>query len=156
MTRMSFGRWPFVLLCAWLLLPSAVVSLPSTQGTAPQPSLTLRASRWVLPGRPVEISLEQGGLLAGRRLAVFLFVDQDQFAKITTTSDRTRVAVAMPPLTPGRHQLTAKAGTEIAGTEFRVVPWSWVAGAAVFGLVLAVLALFSRRMRRRSGGLPSR
>jgi hypothetical protein len=135
--------WPALagsLACSLLfaaVAPTALPAAPTAAGAAaadpPAASnrgpLTLEASSWVFPSRPLDLTLEQGGVLAGRRLAVDLFVDRNQWQRVTTKADRTPVRLALPELAPGRHILMAKAGRETVQTEFRVIPWSWLAGA---------------------------
>lgn len=148
---MTGSRPLLALVGGWLLLvaPASLEATPA--GAAGRPgTLAVEASAWVFPSRPLGITVEQRGVLAGRHLAVYLFVDQNQFARITTAADRTRTTVELPELAPGRHLLVARVGTEVAQTEFRVLPWSWLTGAllaAAAGMGLALIGL-SRRRRR--------
>lgn len=143
---MSRGRSRFALRSGWLLLCAA--ALEAAAGSAAERrSLDLAVSPWAFPNRPVTITLEQKGVLAGRRVAVYLFVDQDQVARIPTRGDHTRVSVPMPPLAPGRHLLMAKVGTEVVEKEFRVLSWFWLAGLA--SALLALIAYGLARTRRR-------
>lgn len=168
---------PAPALACWLLLAGAAAALPASPVAPVAPAssdadtaagvpakrsaLALEASSWVFPSRPLKVTLEQGGVLAGRRLAIDLFVDQNQWQRVTTKADRTPVRLDLPPLSAGRHVLMAKAGREAARTEFRVIPWSWLAGAigAIGGLALAgtglVVALRRRPHRRATPGVRS-
>lgn len=147
---MTGSRPLLALVGGWLLLV-APASLGASPAAAGRPSdLAVEASAWVFPSRPLGITLDQSGVLAGRHLAVYLFVDQNQFARVTTAADRTRTSVELPELAPGRHLLVARVGTEVAQTEFRVLPWSWLKGAllaAAAGLGLALIGMFRRRRR---------
>ncbi len=147
---MTGSRPLLALVGGWLLLV-APASLPASPAAAGRPGdLAVGASAWVFPSRPLGITVEQRGVLAGRHLAVYLFVDQNQFARITTAADRTRTTVELPELAPGRHLFVARVGTEVAQTEFRVLPWSWLTGAllaAAAGMGLALIGLFRRRRR---------
>ncbi len=143
---MSRVRSRFALRCGlWLLLAAA---LQAAAGWAAQRrALDLEVSFWAFPNRPLAITLEQRGVLAGRRLAVDLFVDQNQFARIHTAADRTRVSVETPPLAPGKHRMMAKAGTEFVEVDFQVLSWLWLAIPAI--LVFIAIAFGLARVRRR-------
>lgn len=152
-----------LLFAALLLLPAAWVAKPALPATAATPAeegaaprrgpLGVRAASWVFPARPLEVTLDQRGVLAGRRLAIDLFIDGNQLERVATKADRTVTRLPTPALAPGRHVLMAKAGREIATTEFRVIAWSWLAGGAVGLLALAAASLAFARARVRSRGL---
>lgn len=145
------GERPLLaLLCGWLLL-SAPAALPAASAGAAgrHGDLAVEASAWVFPSRPLTLTIEQRGVLAGRHLAVYLFVDQNQFERVTTAADRTQATVELPELAPGRHLLVARVGTEAAQTEFRVVPWSWLTGALLAAAAGVGLGLVWRHRRRR-------
>lgn len=147
------GKRPVLtLLHSWLLL-GATFSLLATASRAgaagKHDDLTVEASAWVFPSRPLTITIEQSGVLAGRHLAVYLFVDQNQFERVTTAADRTMTAIELPELSPGRHVLVARVGTEVAQTEFRLVPWSWLTGALLAAAGGVGLGLVGRHRRRR-------
>ena len=147
---MSGVRRRRLLLSGLLSLSAAGVLAQALQGSAAQRhDLVLTASTWACPHRPIEGTLEQSGTLAGRHLAVRLFVDENEFARITTRADRTRVTIPLPPLTPGPHLLLAKVGTQTASTGIRILSWSW-AGAAAVSLIGAggMLYVLLRRRRR--------
>ena len=152
-SNLALLRGCLLVLAAVFVALSASAAAPLQGGTAPgRSALAVETSAWVFPSRPLAVTVEQRGVLAGRHLAVYLFVDQNQFERITTKADRTRVVVETPLLAPGRHVLMARTGQEAAQTEFRVIPWFWLAGAlgtlllvASGGLVLAIL-----RQRRRA------
>lgn len=142
-------------LCVWLLVAGAIVSLPASASPVPEGAkarrnaLEIRTTAWVLPTRRLEITLEQRGVLAGRHLGVYLFIDTDQFERITTKADRTQLVIRTPTLAPGSHVLTARSGQEVARTEFRVLAWSWVFSAAALLLVFGGgLGLAIARRRR--------
>jgi hypothetical protein len=136
------------LLLPLLLLVSPVEGAAVAQGErANLGSLRLEVSPWTLPSRPLRITVSQSGILEGRRLAIFLFVDGNQFERITTSSDRTRTSVVLPAIGPGRHTLVARSGTEVTEAEFRVVPWSWAFGMLL--LMALAVGLGVRAMRRR-------
>jgi hypothetical protein len=128
----------------WLLLAALQAGAATA---AERRALDVEVSFWAFPNRPVAISVQQQGVLAGRRVAVYLFVDENQVGRIHTTGDRTRVSVDMPPLAPGRHRLLAKVGTESVETEFRVLSWFTVGIPAL--AVLAAIAYGLARARRR-------
>lgn len=131
----------------WILALAAA----GAQGDAPgRPALAVKASTWIFPGRPLTLTVDQAGVLASRRLAVYLFVDGNQFARITTRSDRTRETVPLPDLAAGRHVLSLRSGTEVAMTEFRVIPWAWLTWTALGLLTVGLLLHFGRRLRRQS------
>ncbi|MEO7795113.1 MAG: hypothetical protein ABIV06_10105 [Thermoanaerobaculia bacterium] len=150
---LTFSRFPWpagfllALALAWFSQPA---SATPAAGPSKRSELSLEVSTWILPSRPIEIRIEQSGVLAGRRLAIDLFVDRNQFERIQTTADRTRVSITLPALTPGRYQLMARCGTAMAATEFRVVPWAWIVAPAVAVLGALLLTLTRRRRRRRS------
>jgi hypothetical protein len=136
------------LLLPLLLLFAPIGGAAVAQGErANLASLQLEVSPWTLPSRPLQITVSQSGILAGRRLAIFLFVDGNQFERITTRSDRTETSVVLPAIGPGRHVLVARCGTEVAEAEFRVVPWPWAFGILL--LMALAVGLGVRAMRRR-------
>lgn len=146
MTRRRQPRAPWL---AGAALGVLALTAAGAEGDAPgRPALAVQASAWTFPGRPLAITVDQAGVLASRRLAVYLFVDGNQFARITTQSDRTRTTVLLPELLPGQHELTIRSGTEAATTGFRILPWEWLIGAAVGLLAIGLLILFGRRLRR--------
>ncbi len=143
----------------WLLLATATACLSVATATAaraaePEASpgraaLVVHASPWILPSGRLGVTLEQRGVLAGRRLAILFFVDGNQLERVTTTSDRTQARLDMPALAPGRYILLAKTGSEVARTEFQVISWSWLAGSALLaGGGIGLFFLFRRRNRR--------
>ncbi len=120
-------------------------------------ALTVRVAPWTLPSRPLVFTLEQSGVLAGRHLAIYVFVDQNLIDRVTTGADRTRVRLPMSDLAPGRHLLRLKSGREVAQAEFRVIPWSWIAGSGALLLVGIGLGLWLTLGRReRRGRAPER
>ncbi len=124
---------------------------------ATRPALELRATSWVLPGRPLAIEIEQHGLLEGRRLAIYLFVDDNQFDRLTTQGDRTRARIPLPELAPGSHRLAVRSGTEAAEVAFRRLSWreatTWAAGPLGGVLLLFFGGFALLRARRRRAGL---
>lgn len=156
---MTARRSRSVLVSACLLLAAVassrlVAAPPQAVGPALRPGpLGVHAAAWIFPSRPLAVTLEQRGVLAGRRLAIDLFIDGNQLERVATRSDRSAIRMATPDLAPGRHVLMARAGRESAQTEFRVLPWSWLVAAGA-GLLLALAATgfgVARARRRRPG-----
>jgi len=148
----SMRRALLALFSAGSLLVAGADTPAAAQGDAPgRTALSLHVRSWVFPGRPLPLTVDQAGVLAQRRLAVYLFVDQNQFERITTQGDRTQASVALPPLEPGKHVLMARSGTEVATAEFRVLPWSWLVWALLAALAGGALVLLGRRRRPASG-----
>ncbi|MBP9822821.1 MAG: hypothetical protein KBF21_01230 [Thermoanaerobaculia bacterium] len=141
---------------AGLLLPAAARAVPASAVSPDAGALAVRTPGWVLPSRPLEVTLEQRGVLSGRRITVFLFIDGNQLERVATTADRTRTRMPAADLAPGRHVLSARSGREVAQCEFRVIPWSWLAGAGA-GLLLVLagggLAFARARGARRRRAL---
>ena len=145
------GRRP-IWQIGWLLLASAAcLSAAEPAATPERGALVVRASSWTLPAGGLGVTLEQRGVLAGRRLAILLFVDGNQLQRVATTSDRTRIRLEMPALAPGRYILLARTGSEVAQTEFQVISRSWLAGSVLLagGGIGLMLALFRRQYRRQ-------
>lgn len=138
-----------VLASAWILLaPAFAAALPVVPDAK---SLAVRVSWWAFPSRPVAITVDQGGLLAGRHLTLYVFVDGDQVERVLTKADRTHARIRVVGLSAGRHLLTVRSGTEAAEVEFRVLPWSSLAGGGVLLLAgLAFILLRIRHERRRA------
>ncbi len=143
-------RASLALLGGFLLFAStSLVALPVPPAGG---ALAVSASSWVSPAGPWRITLDQRGLLAGRHLAVDVFVDQNLVGRITTRADRTRTRFATPDLAPGRHDLMVKTGREVARTEFRVISWSWLVGGGALllsGLGAGLWIALGRRRRVR-------
>lgn len=135
-----------------VLAPAAGAS-PDAKNVGPQgrgqPSLSLTCSDWVFPSRPLSVTLQQSGVLAGRALAVDLFVDENQWQRVTTKGGRTAIRVELPPLAPGNHVLVARSAREVSRSEFRVVSWSWLVGGGSAAVAAAgvLFALVRRRPR---------
>jgi hypothetical protein len=116
----------------------------------PAKSLAVRVSPWSFPSRPLAITIDQHGVLAGRHLAIYVFVDGNQIDRVTTKSDRTHARIPVEGLTAGQHLLAVRSGSEAAEVRFRVLSWSRVVGG---GLVLAAVlaaALLGFRFARRA------
>lgn len=149
---MRMHRALLALVVSGSLFAAGATAPAAAQGDAPgRTALSLHARTWVFPGRPLPVTVDQAGVLAQRRLAVYLFVDQNQFERITTQGDRTQTSVALPPIAPGRHVLMARSGTEVATAEFRVLPWSWLAWPLLAALAGGALLLLARRRRPAFG-----
>ena len=143
---MTAARSRLAALGAWLMIAAAGVAALSASPTGK--ALTVRVSPWVFPTRPLILSLDQGGVLAGRHLAVDVFVDRNLLHRVNTSTDRTEARLPAPGLAPGRHLLMVKAGREVAEAEFRVISWSWIAGGGALLFVATGLILGALRRRR--------
>jgi hypothetical protein len=148
------------LLLSLLLAPaSAGAGAPPTaleergsKARAREADLAVEASSWTLPSRPIRLKISQRGALAGRKLAIYVFVDGNQLERIGTGGDRTRATVALPALAPGPHTLVVRAGTESAEASFRVIPWSWASGLLLLALLTAALTIELLRARAKRRG----
>lgn len=134
------------------LLSLAGGLLAATLAAAPrQPTLRLETPRWSFSRSSLSLAVEQAGPLAGRKLAVFVFVDDNMVERLATNGGRTETRVSGLELTVGPHRLKVKAGTEEAATEFRVL--SPLLPLAALGILAgAGLALAGRRARHRARG----
>ncbi len=134
------------------LLSLAGGLLATTLAAAPrQPTLRLETPRWSFSRASLSLTVEQAGPLAGRKLAVFVFVDDNLVERLATQGGRTEARVGGLELAVGSHRLKVKAGTEEAETEFRVL--SPVLPLAALGLLAGLAwALSAWRARQRAPG----
>lgn len=134
------------------LLSAAGGLLAATLAAAPrQPTLRLETPRWSFSRASLSLAVEQAGPLAGRKLAVFVFVDDNMVERLATNGGRTEARVGGLELAVGPHRLKVKAGTEEAETEFRVL--SPLLPLAALGTLAGVgLAISGRRARLRARG----
>ncbi|MEO8276604.1 MAG: hypothetical protein ABI639_10305, partial [Thermoanaerobaculia bacterium] len=148
--RSDLPRTPRTLLGA--VFAGALLMAPAVHGLAPEEvrasSLAVSASSWALPSRPVSITVRQAGVLAGRHLAIYVFVDGNLVQRITTSSNETGARIQVPELAVGRHRLTVRAGTESAETEFRILSgWLVLGGSALLLVEISLVALHLRKRR---------
>jgi len=116
-----------------------------------QPTLRLETPRWSFSRASLSLAVEQVGPLAGRKLAVFVFVDDNMVERLATNGGRTEARVGGLELAVGPHRLKVKAGTEEAEAEFRVL--SPLLPLAALGLLAGVVwAIFGWRARQRGAG----
>jgi len=134
------------------LLSLAGGLLAATLAAAPrQPTLHLETPRWSFSRSSLSLAVEQAGPLAGRKLAVYVFVDDNMVERLATNGGRTETRVSGLELAVGPHRLKVKAGTEEAETEFRVL--SPLLPLAALGILAGVgLAIPGWRARLRARG----
>jgi hypothetical protein len=133
-------------------LPALALGLALGLGAAAvpgAPTLAVDGPAWVLAGRGVELTVRQGGALAGQRLRLLLFVDGDLVERASTGGDVSRVRLSPPALAAGRHVLLVKSGSESATLEVRAVSAGRAAALALTMLLLAGAAAAIRLARRR-------
>lgn len=106
--------------------------------------LALRASALVWSSSRLAFRLEQKGVLAGKRLAVFVFVDGNMVGRVDTNGSVTTAAIDELVISTGKHLLMVKAGTIEARAEFRRLSPLYPAGALV---ALTAAILLARRRR---------
>jgi hypothetical protein len=95
----------------------------------------------------VAIEVGQRGPLAGRRLSVSVFVDENLVGQFPTNGATTEIRVADLDLAAGVHRLMVKSGTHRATARFRHVPPIYAALAAAF--LAAAATTFVWRASRR-------
>jgi hypothetical protein len=126
--------------CAALVVPAGAVAPESSD------QLHVDAPAFTWSRDSLSVRVEQSGGLAGRRLAILVFVDNNMH-RADTTGDVTEVTLTGLELEPGRHRLMVKSGTHEAHARFRYVPpaVTAVAAAVLAGIVLLSFRLFRRR-----------
>lgn len=129
--------------------PPALLGLALAATLAATPrraTLELWTPRWTFSRSALELTIQQHGPLAGRRLAVFVFVDENMVGRVETGADRTEARLGDLELAPGGHVLKIKAGTEEATARFGVLSPFLPIGCV--GAVLILVAGLRRRARR--------
>lgn len=110
--------------------------------------LALHAPPIVWSSSRLSFSLEQKGVLAGKRLAVFVFVDANMVGRVETNGGITPATIDELVILPGRHQLMAKAGTIEARAWFRrLSPVYPLTISAVVALLAGILVARRRGSR---------
>ncbi|MGE0641059.1 MAG: hypothetical protein AB7G12_03740 [Thermoanaerobaculia bacterium] len=110
--------------------------------------LTLRAPSFVWSSSRLSFSLEQKGVLAGKRLAVFVFVDANMVGRVETNGAVTSATIDDLVIPSGKHQLMVKAGTIESRAGFRrLSPVYSLATSAVAALLAGILVARRRGSR---------
>ena len=135
-----------------MLTVALLLSTSYAAGAADRtPPLLVRAPAISWSAKSLSLTLEQSGVLAGKKLAVFVFVDGNMIGRVETNGAVTRTTLREVEVTPGVHELFVKAGTVEATTEFRrVSPAVPTFLAALLGGLVALWGLRRWRHRRRS------
>lgn len=142
MTGLRLARLAGIALAATLSAPLF--------GAAPKaPDLEVSAPAFTFSRSSVTLEVVQHGDLAGRRLSVIVFVDQNMIRSFPTGGDRTRLVIDDLDLAPGSHDVLVKSGTFEARDRFRVVRLR-VAAAVVAAAALIAAAIVALRRRRKA------
>jgi hypothetical protein len=133
------------------LAPAAALflfsALPAPAIVAEAP-LSVHAPALSWSSSSVHLTVTQSGTLAGKKLSVYVFVDNNMIEGFKTGGEVTKHELSGLELEPGSHALLVKTGTYEATDRFRYVPALYPAAAA--GLIaVAALAAAALRTRRR-------
>ena len=144
---MNVALWRAGTLAAAALVAGQLLAEVRTR-TAP---LTIRAPAIAWSARRLALTIEQQGVLEGKRLAVFVFVDGNMIGRVETSGTITEATLTDLEIGAGGHELLVKAGTMEARTRFRRLPaFAPVAGVGSLGAVGAIGAIgFAVWLRRR-------
>jgi hypothetical protein len=124
-------------------------TLPAPASVAEAP-LTVHVPALSWAGDSLHVTVSQHGTLAGKKLSVHVFVDNNMIERFATGGDVTKHEVTGLELAPGSHQLLVKTGTFEATDRFRYVPALYPAAAAALIAAVAIVGASLRR-RRRAG-----
>ena len=135
-------------LVANLAFAAVALAGPEAGPSPREEPLALRAPSLVWSPSRIAFTLEQKGVLSGKRLAVFVFVDANMVGRVETNGAVTSATIDDLVIPSGKHQLMVKAGTIEARSEFRrVAPAYPLAISALTALLAGILVARRRRSR---------
>lgn len=141
-------RGRIVAFAAAALTAAAALASPAHAAVEASPGapLQVRTSSISWSAHRLTLTIEQDGVLKGKRLAVFVFIDGNMVGRIDTTGSVTEASLGELEIAAGDHELLAKSGTMEATTRFRRLSLHYSAGA----LALVAVGLSAWLLRRRS------